>query len=207
MLPYVELHCKTNFSFLEGASHAHELVDRAREFGYRGLAITDRDTLAGIVRAHTAAKDTGIPFFVGCELNPVDGPPVVVWPRDRQGYGELCRLLSIGRLRGPKGTCELSWHDIAAFSGNWLAGLVMRLPSLTETSSGNSGGTILPQMADSPSESFHADSSDALPLQVEPLPGEAWCPAGIGFDGMQDTPWLQWLGQFRETMRARCGGT
>ncbi|MFN9436664.1 MAG: error-prone DNA polymerase [Planctomycetota bacterium] len=203
MLPYVELHCKTNFSFLEGASHAHELVDRAREFGYRGLAITDRDTLAGIVRAHTAAKDTGIPFFVGCELNPVDGPPVVVWPRDRQGYGELCRLLSIGRLRGPKGTCELSWHDIAAFSGNWLAGLVMRLPSLTETSSGNSGGTILPQMADSPSESFHADSSDALPLQVEPLPGEAWCPAGIGFDGMQDTPWLQWLGQFRETMGDR----
>ena len=79
MVNYVELHCKTNFSFLEGASHAHELAARAIELGYRGLSVTDRDTLAGIVRAHTAAKDLGLPFYVGCELNPIDGPPRVVW--------------------------------------------------------------------------------------------------------------------------------
>ncbi len=127
MVNYVELHCKTNFSFLEGASHAHELAARAIELGYRGLSVTDRDTLAGIVRAHTAAKDLGLPFYVGCELNPIDGPPLVVWPKNRKGYGDLCRLLSLGRLRAQKGYCEISWHDIANHCSDWLAGLIPRV--------------------------------------------------------------------------------
>ncbi|MFY7893223.1 MAG: PHP domain-containing protein, partial [Pirellula sp.] len=116
MAPYVELHCKSNFSFLEGASHAHELVQQAKLLGYSGLAISDRDTLAGIVRAHTAAKDQNLRFIVGCEINPIDGPAVVLWPTNRQGYGDLCRLLSIGRLRAPKGLSQITWHDIAAHS-------------------------------------------------------------------------------------------
>ena len=78
MIQYVELQCKSNFSFLEGASHAHELVERAAQLGYLGLAITDRNTLSGIVRAHTAARDLSFPFIVGSELHPVDGPPVVL---------------------------------------------------------------------------------------------------------------------------------
>ena len=86
MARYVEVHCKSNFSFLEGASHAHELVDRAKELGYHGLAVTDRDTLAGIVRAHTAAKDAELSFIVGCELNPA--------------YAELARI-RIGKAENP----------------------------------------------------------------------------------------------------------
>ena len=70
---YVELRCKTNYSFLEGASHPEELVVRAKELGYRGLAITDRSSLAGVVRAHAAAKDHALKLIVGAELDPVAG--------------------------------------------------------------------------------------------------------------------------------------
>jgi len=72
---YVELHCKSNFSFLEGASHAHELIASAKQFGYGGVAITDRDTLAGIVRAHTAAKDQEFLFTsVARSIRSMDHP-------------------------------------------------------------------------------------------------------------------------------------
>ena len=129
---YVELHCKSNFSFLEGASHADELFERAKELGYTGLAVTDRNSLAGIVRGHSAAKEFQLPLIVGAELHPVDGPPVVVWPSDRAAYGRLCRLLSRGRLRREKGACELRWQDIAELSDGLLAGLLLRQPVIDE---------------------------------------------------------------------------
>jgi error-prone DNA polymerase len=125
---YVELHCKSNFSFLEGASHADELAQRAAELGYAGLAITDRNTLAGIVRAHTACKEAAIPLIVGAELHPVDGPPVVVWPTDRAAYGRLCRIITRGRMRREKGECHLRWGDILQLSEGLLLGLLLRQP-------------------------------------------------------------------------------
>src|SRR6188508_2121038 len=79
IMRYAELHCRTNFSFLEGASHADELVLRAAELGYRALAITDRNSLAGIVRAHGPAKELGLKLLIGAEMTPVDGPPIVLW--------------------------------------------------------------------------------------------------------------------------------
>ncbi|MBX3421940.1 MAG: error-prone DNA polymerase [Pirellulaceae bacterium] len=127
-LQYVELHCRSNFSFLEGASHADELFQQASQLGYQALAITDRNSLAGIVRAHTAAKDYGLRLVVGVELHPVDGPPLVVWPQDRAAYGRLCRLLTRGRLTAPKGQCLLNWRDVAELSEGWLAGLMLRQP-------------------------------------------------------------------------------
>jgi error-prone DNA polymerase len=207
MQPYFELHCKTNFSFLEGASHAHELVQRASELGYQGLAVTDRDTLAGVVRAHTAAKDANLPFIVGCELHPVDGPPVVVWPTDRVGYGQLCRLLSIGRIRGSKGTCILSWHEIAQHSERWLAGLVMRLP---DAAAGIATRSVPPER--DPDEKFSGRTREpldrVLPRHAEELciasiPQAPWCSAGTEFDVLEDAPWLTWLGRFRELMGTR----
>src|SRR5687767_14011525 len=72
---YAELHCKTNFSFLEGASHPDELVVRAAELGYAALAIADRNSLAGVVRAHAAAKSVGLKLLIGAELTPTDAPP------------------------------------------------------------------------------------------------------------------------------------
>src|SRR6187549_1754288 len=110
---YAELHCRTNFSFLEGASHPDELVNEAARLGYAALAITDRNSLAGVVRAHVAAKGVGLKLLIGAEVTPDDAPPVVLLATDRAAYGELCRLLTTGRRRAPKGECQLSFEDVA----------------------------------------------------------------------------------------------
>jgi error-prone DNA polymerase len=120
---YAELHCLTNFSFLEAASHPDELAARAAELGYVALAITDRNSLAGVVRANTAAKDRGLRLIVGAEIIPTDGPPIVLWAKDRKGYGNLCRLITIGRRRAVKGECEIHVDDIALHSTGVLAGV------------------------------------------------------------------------------------
>src|SRR5438309_4349024 len=91
---YAELHCRTNFSFLEGASHPDELVLRATELGYAALAITDRNSLAGVVRAHVAARETGLKLLIGAEINLVDASPVVLLATDRAAYGRLSRLIT-----------------------------------------------------------------------------------------------------------------
>ena len=186
-MQYVELQCKSNFSFLEGASHAHEFAEQAQRLGYSGLAITDRNTLAGIVRAHTAARDLKLPFIVGSEVHPIDGPPVVLWPQNRSGYARLCKLLSIGRLRAAKGSCYLSWHDIAEHCAEMLAGFVPRLP---ENSVENADLQLAP-----------IDSQ--TPPFVRPLPSAIWCPAGHKFDPREASHWSQWLNQFRELFSDR----
>ena len=100
MLPdYAELHCCTNFSFLRGASHAEELVTRAAELGYAALAITDECSLAGIVRAHVAAKELGLKLIVGSELALADGMRLVLLAQNRPGYGNLAALITLGRTR------------------------------------------------------------------------------------------------------------
>lgn len=121
---YAELHCKTNFSFLEGASHADELVTRAQELDYAALAITDRQSLAGIVRAHTAAKEVGLPLIIGAELHPTDALPAVLWAPDRTAYGRLCRLLTVGRRRASKGECQLTWEDLVEHQAGLLVGVL-----------------------------------------------------------------------------------
>ena len=123
-MPYAELHCRTNFSFLEAASHPEELVIRAAELGYAGLAITDRNSLAGVVRAFTATKDTPIKPLVGAEITPVEGPQVVLWVKDRTGYANLCRLITLGRRRAEKGECTLTVEDIAEHSEQLIAGVI-----------------------------------------------------------------------------------
>jgi error-prone DNA polymerase len=121
---YAELHCKTNFSFLVGASHAEELVLRAKELGYHALGVTDVNSLAGVVRAHLAAKEHGLKLLIGAELTPVDAQPVVVWATDRKAYGRLSRLLTVGRRRAEKGQCTLTLEDIAAHSEGLIAGVL-----------------------------------------------------------------------------------
>jgi error-prone DNA polymerase len=123
-MSYAELHCLTNFSFLEAASHPEELVAQADELGYAALAITDANTLAGVVRANTAAKDRAIKILVGAEIRPTDAPPLVLWATNRTGYGNLCQLITRGRRRAAKGQCEIMREDIAAFTEGLLAGVV-----------------------------------------------------------------------------------
>ncbi len=113
MTPYAELQVTTNFSFLRGASHAEELALTAAALGYRALGVTDRNTLAGVVRAHLAARTTGMKLVVGCRLDLTDGPSLLCWPTDRAAYGRLSELLTLGKRRAPKGECWIGRADVA----------------------------------------------------------------------------------------------
>ena len=107
---YAELHCTSNFSFLRGGSHPDELVLKAHALGYSALAITDHSTLAGIVRAHGAARQVGIKLVVGASLAAVDAAPLVVWATNRTGYANLCRLLTRGHAAGGDGSSNVRRH-------------------------------------------------------------------------------------------------
>ncbi len=112
MPAYAELAAASAFSFLEGASHPQELVDQALYLGHAALGIADRNTVAGVVRAHVAAKQGGLRLLVGSRLGFEDGPDVIAYPRDREGWGRLCRLLSLGKGRAAKGGCRLRLDDL-----------------------------------------------------------------------------------------------
>ena len=114
MTAYAELQVTSNFSFLRGASHPEEMVERAAELGYRALALTDRNTLAGVVRAHQAAQRTGLHFIPAARLDLSHGPSLLCLPTTRHGYGALSRLITTGRRRAPKGECHLTREDVAA---------------------------------------------------------------------------------------------
>jgi error-prone DNA polymerase len=116
MTGYAELAVTTNFSFLRGASHAEELVQCAAALGLRAIGVADRNTLAGVVRAHVAAKAAGPKLLVGARLAPEDGPDILAYPVDRPAYGRLSRLLSEGKLRAEKGSCRILMEDILAAS-------------------------------------------------------------------------------------------
>jgi error-prone DNA polymerase len=113
-LGYAELHCRSNYSFLTAASHPEELVARARELGYRALALTDECSLAGIVRAHCEAKACALHLIVGSELQLTDGMRLVALATDRRGYGNLSHLISLARRRSPKGGYRLERADLQA---------------------------------------------------------------------------------------------
>ncbi len=113
MSAYAELAVTTNFSFLRGASHPEEMVARAKELGLAGIGIADRNTVAGVVRAHEAAKDAGLRFVAGARLVFTDGTPdILAYPKDRAGWGRLCRLLTLGKRRAEKGDCRLALADL-----------------------------------------------------------------------------------------------
>ncbi|CAB3794573.1 error-prone DNA polymerase [Paraburkholderia fynbosensis] len=115
---YAELFCRSNFSFLRGASHAEELAERAAQLGYSALAVTDECSLAGVVRAHVAAKATKLPFIVGSYFRLVnaDGSPafgLILLAKNREGYGNLSELITLARTRAPKGEYRLTPQDLS----------------------------------------------------------------------------------------------
>jgi len=177
---YAELHCRTNFSFLEGASHPDELVVRAAELGYGALAITDKNSLAGIVRAHAAAKESGLKLLIGAEITPLDAPPVVLWATDRAAYGRLCRLITKGRRRAAKGACELTLDDIAAHDTGLLAGVVVP-------------PDVPGRAARAPSANRAAENDQAASPTVRPTGGRD-----------VQTPNPAALGQYRDIFGDRC---
>lgn len=111
-MSYTELQVISNFSFLQGASHPEELVEQAAVLGYKAIAITDRNTLAGIVRAHTVAKNKDIKLIPACRLDLLDGPSLLAFPTDIQAYARLSNLLTLGNRRTEKGKCDLYKADV-----------------------------------------------------------------------------------------------
>ena len=118
---YIELQTTTNFSFLRGASHVEELFARAAVLGIPALGITDRGTLAGIVRAHQRGEETNTRCIIGTRLDLTDGASVLVYPTDQPAYARLCRLLTLGKSRAGKGGCDLNWADLAAAGDGMIA--------------------------------------------------------------------------------------
>ena len=112
MTGYAELQITSNFSFLRGGSHPEELVLRAHELGLEAIALTDRNTLAGVVRAHVAAKEVGIRFVVGARLDLEPERSLLCFPTDRAAYGRLSQLISQGQRRTGKGGCKLGLDDL-----------------------------------------------------------------------------------------------
>ncbi len=112
MSAYAELHCLSNFSFQRGASSARELFERARDCGYRALAITDECSLAGIVRAFEASRDTGVALIVGAEFQLDDGPKLVLLCENLGGYTALCALITRGRRAAEKGSYRVTRQDM-----------------------------------------------------------------------------------------------
>src|SRR5690606_35807493 len=130
---YAELQVTSHFSFLRGASSAEELFAAAAAMGIEALAVTDRYTLAGIVRAHEAAKEAGVRQIVGCRLDLACGMSVLVYPTDRAAYSRLSRLLSLGKGRAGKARCHLEWDDLVAY-GEGL--IVVLAPDLADETCG-----------------------------------------------------------------------
>ncbi len=115
-MSYTELQITTNFSFLRGGSHPEEIVEQAIALGYKEIAITDRNTLAGIVRAHAAAKDKQIRIIPACRLDLVDGSSMLAYPTNKEAYGRLSALLSVGNLRAEKGQCHIYKADVFEYA-------------------------------------------------------------------------------------------
>ena len=122
---YAELHCLSNFSFLRGASHPEELVARAAALGYAALALTDECSLAGVVRAHVAAREHKLKLIVGAELRLEDGARLVLLATDRRSYGALAGLITVGRRRAPKGAYRLARADVEAQAASGLLALLL----------------------------------------------------------------------------------
>ncbi len=118
---YTPLWCKTHGSFLEGASNPAEIVGQAAALGLQHIAVTDRDGVYGIVQAHVAAREHGIHLIVGSQVTIDDGSIIVLLAQDRPGYAHLCRLLTIGRQRSPKGESAVTWNEVCGHAGGLIA--------------------------------------------------------------------------------------
>lgn len=119
-MAYTELQVTTNFTFLRGGAHPEELVDHALNLGYDTIAITDRNTLAGIVRAHAATRGKKIRIIPACRLDLMDGPSLLAYPTDIKAYSRLSSLLTTGNLRTEKGNCELYKKDVYQYTEGFL---------------------------------------------------------------------------------------
>src|SRR2546423_13640162 len=119
-MSYAALWCKSNCSFLEGASHPEELVEEAHRLGLSALALTDRDGVYGVVRAHEKARELGLHLILGAQVT-AEEDHIVLLAQDRDGWANLCRLLTVGRLRSEKGESRAAWGEVGGDAGGLVA--------------------------------------------------------------------------------------
>lgn len=153
------LHCLSNFSFLRGASHAEELVAQAHALGYQAIGITDECSVSGLVRAHVAAKDCGIKLLVGAEFALHDAPAIdrlILFARNRVGYGDLCELITLARSRAAKGQYQLKSADLASGLPDCLA-------------------VVLPHM-------HYRDVEQAVSMVAQPFAARCWLGVTLNYD-------------------------
>ncbi|WP_454748041.1 error-prone DNA polymerase [Ciceribacter selenitireducens] len=144
---FFEIGCRSNFSFLEGASHPEEMVATAARIGLSGLGLADRNTVAGVVRLHAAAKIKGYAFRPGARLAFADGTPeLAAYPMNRRGWGHLCRLLSAGNLRSQKGVCTLYEDDLVEWAEDLMVAAMV--PSFATNAEAEDYGARLARLAE-----------------------------------------------------------
>jgi len=118
---YLPLWCKSNFSFLEGASHPEELVETCAALGLPGMALADRDGVFGVVEAHVKARELGVRLIIGSEVTIEDGSALVLLATNRNGYANICRLITLGRRRSPKGESVVHWREVCEHAADVIA--------------------------------------------------------------------------------------
>lgn len=118
---HTPLWCKSHFSFLEGASHPDELVEEAHHLGLKSLTLTDRDGVYGIVRTHVKARELGLHLIVGAQITLADHSILILLAQNRDGYSNLCRLITVGRLHSPKGSSSVTWDEVCRQAGGLIA--------------------------------------------------------------------------------------
>ena len=171
MSAFAELCASTNFSFLRAGSHPEEMAAQAKALGLAGLGVADRNTLAGVVRAHVAAKEQGLRLIVGARLVFEDGAPdCIVYPQNRAAYARLTRLLTRGNLRAPKGECWLTFADFLEHAEG-LRAVVLPGRDLPPCGGGGreaAGGGAAQDMAQAAPSRFllHAPSPYPRPLGI-----------------------------------------
>jgi error-prone DNA polymerase len=171
---YAELHCLSNFTFQRGASTAKELFARAKRLDYTALAITDECSLAGIVRAYEAAKDTGLKLIVGAEFALADGPRFALLAQDHDGYTNLCRLITQGRRAAEKGEYHLTRADLEAQPRDGLLALWLPPPC-------RSGGS-----REAPRDRTHINPNIAHGPTAQELPSTSSCRSGGSREAPRD---------------------
>ena len=132
--PYAELHCISHYSFLRGASSPEELVKQAADLGYQALAITDDCSMAGVVKAHVAARECGLKLLIGSQFYLTDDTHLILLAPNRAGYGQICNLITLGRRRASKGDYQLDLKDMAFGLSQCLA---IWLPNTRRNRHGN----------------------------------------------------------------------
>jgi error-prone DNA polymerase len=209
MSAYAEIAVTTNYSFLRGASHPGELIQRAADLGHAAIGIADHNTLAGVVRAYATLQDIEgkkPKLLVGARLVFVDGTPdILAYPTDRIAYGHLCRLLSTGKLRAPKGQCFLALGDLL----KWQEGLLLVVSpdhSQREPAGGTPQnfwnkdlavqdeevGAIPPEIYGSPSQGSFAEIQSVIKSLLPVVPGRVWLGVSMPYHGDDQRRLRQW---------------